>query len=65
MLKSRRGFLNAPYAKKIEGTLAVQRNFQNAALQPLTAMKSKYNEPSEGDNGSGAGLVSRARIPLS
>lgn len=34
------------------------------AVQSLTAMESKYNEPSEGDNGSGAGLVSRARIPL-
>ena len=34
------------------------------AVQSLTAMESKYNEPSEGDNGSGAGLVSRARMPL-
>jgi len=35
------------------------------AVQPLTAMESKYNEPSEGDDGSSAGLlVSRARIPL-
>ena len=34
------------------------------AVQSLTAMESKYNEPSEGDNGSGAGLVSRVRIPL-
>ena len=34
------------------------------AVQSLTAMESKYNEPSEGDNGSGAGPVSRARIPL-
>ena len=30
----------------------------------LTAIESKNNEPSEVDNGSGAGLVSRARIPL-
>ena len=37
---------------------------EDMAIQPLTAMESKYNEPSEGDNGSGAGLVSRARIPL-
>ena len=37
---------------------------EDMAVQPLTAMESKYNEPSEGDNGSGAGLVSRARIPL-
>ena len=34
------------------------------AVQPLTAMESKCNEPPEGDNGSGAGLVSRVRIPL-
>jgi len=34
------------------------------AVQPLIAMESKYNEPPEGDNGSGAGLVSRARITL-
>ena len=27
-------------------------------------MERKYNEPPEGDNGGGAGLVSRARIPL-
>ena len=27
-------------------------------------MESKYNEPPEDDNGSGAGLVSRARMPL-
>lgn len=37
---------------------------EDMAVQSLTAMESKYNEPSEGDNGSGAGLVSRARIPL-
>ena len=37
---------------------------ENMAVQPLTAMESKYNEPSEGDTGSGASLVSRARIPL-
>ena len=34
------------------------------AVQPLTAMKSKYNEPSEGDSRSSAGLVSHARISL-
>jgi len=34
------------------------------AAQPLIAMLSKYNESPEGDNGSGAGLVSRARISL-
>ena len=37
---------------------------EDMAVQPLTAMESKYNEPPEGDNGSGAGQVSRARIPL-
>ena len=37
---------------------------EDMAVQSLTAMESKYNEPPEGDNGSGAGLVSRARIPL-
>ena len=37
---------------------------EDMAVQSLTAMESKYNEPPEGDNGSGAGLVSRARMPL-
>ena len=37
---------------------------EDMAVQPLTAMESKYNEPSEGGNESGAGVVSRARIPL-
>ena len=37
---------------------------EDMAVQPLTAMESKYNGLSECDNGSGAGLVSRARIPL-
>ena len=37
---------------------------EDMVVQSLTAMESKYNEPSKGDNGSGAGLVSRARIPL-
>ena len=37
---------------------------EDMAVQPLTAMEIKYNEPLEGDNGNGAGLVSRARIPL-
>ena len=37
---------------------------EDMAVQSLTTMESKYNEPSEGDNGNGAGLVSRARIPL-
>ena len=36
---------------------------EDMTVQPLTAMESKYNEPSEGDNGSGAGQVSRAQIP--
>jgi hypothetical protein len=44
------------------GVKAVGR--KDMAVQPLTAMKSKYNETPEGDNGSGAGLVSRAQIPL-
>ena len=34
------------------------------AVQPLPAMESKYNELSKRNNGSGAGLLSRARIPL-
>jgi len=34
------------------------------AVQLLTAMESKWNGPSEGDNVSGAGLVSSAQIPL-
>ena len=37
---------------------------EDMAVPPLTAMESEYNEPSEVDNGKGAGLVSRARIPL-
>ena len=37
---------------------------EDIAVRSLTAIESKYNEPSEDDNGSGAGLVSRARIPL-
>ena len=37
---------------------------KDMAVQPLTAMESNYNKPSESNNGSGTGLVSRARIPL-
>ena len=37
---------------------------EDMAVQSLTTTESKYNEPSEGDNGNCAGLVSRARIPL-
>ena len=33
-------------------------------VQSLTALESEYNMSPEEDNGSGAGLVSRARIPL-
>jgi len=33
---------------------------KDMAVQPLTVMVSKYNTPSEGDNGNGAGLVRRA-----
>ena len=34
------------------------------AVQPLTAIESKSNEPLKRKNGSGSGIVSRARIPL-
>ena len=33
-------------------------------IQSLTALESEYNKSEEEDNGSGAGLVSRARMPL-
>ena len=33
-------------------------------IQSLTALESEYNKSPEEDNGSGAGLVSRARMPL-
>ena len=34
------------------------------SVQPLAALESKYNEPPEGGNRSGMGLVRRARMPL-
>ena len=37
---------------------------EDMAVQSLTAMESKYNRPSEIDNGSGEGLGSHAQIPL-
>ena len=37
---------------------------EDLAAQSLTAMKSTFNEPPEGNNGGSAGLVRRARIPL-
>ena len=33
-------------------------------IQSLTVLESEYNKSSEEDNGSGAGLLSRARMPL-
>ena len=33
-------------------------------IQSLAALESEYNKSPEEDNGSGAGLVSRARMPL-
>jgi hypothetical protein len=37
---------------------------ENLVVQPLTAMESKNSEPPEDNNGSVAGLVSRARMSL-
>ena len=36
----------------------------HSRIQSLTALESEYNKSPEEDKGSGAGLVSRARMPL-
>ena len=43
---------------------AVVRLIIRSRIQSLTALESEYNKSPEEDNGSDAGLVSRARMPL-
>ena len=50
--------------KRILRCVSPKPNREHALLAFVLAIKSKCNEPPEGDKGSRTGLVSRARIPL-